>query len=232
MDKRTIHELTAPFPGEAIRTRPGRHGGSLCYVETTTVIERLNKALHHRWNYRVLEWKLMEEEVLAHVELAVDGIIKHAFGGSSVTRHKQTGKPVSLGDDVKSAASDGLKRAARLLGVALAVYGSKDVEYDPGTKTPTKAPGGSRAAQNREGLGHPTEPGGNGRPRISQRQVRAINALIRKQSLEEAMMLSTIQDHFGVPIDKLTTDQASQVISTLNNGGLESLSAKEGGDER
>src|SRR5438552_19042939 len=47
------------------------------------------------------------------------------FGVSQLTREKGTGALVSLGDDLKAAATDALKKCATFLGVGLHLYADK-----------------------------------------------------------------------------------------------------------
>ena len=56
--------LEAPFPPEAIKTRPGAYGGSLSYLEGHTVIGRLNEAFGGNWSFEVVTHEILDEEVL------------------------------------------------------------------------------------------------------------------------------------------------------------------------
>lgn len=118
--------LCKPFEAEQLRTRPGRNGQVLSYVETHAVISRLNEACD-AWSLRIVEHSVHADEVVVLVELAADGVVKSAFGGSSITMDSQ-GRVISLADDLKSAASDALKKAASLLGVGLELYGGQPVQ--------------------------------------------------------------------------------------------------------
>lgn len=96
------------------------------------------------WSYRVLEHGRDEEsdEVWVLVELSAviwDGdpqegglaprtVTKQDFGAQQVERVKSTGRPRSIGDSRKAAVTDGLKRCARQLGVALYLW---EKEGDP-----------------------------------------------------------------------------------------------------
>jgi hypothetical protein len=51
-------------------------------------------------------------------------VTKAAFGSSRITRDNRSGKAVALGDDLKAATTDALKKAATLLGVGLYLYDS------------------------------------------------------------------------------------------------------------
>jgi hypothetical protein len=59
-------------------------------------------------------------------------IVKTQFGGAEIKRHAsgpRSGRPLSIADDYKAAASDSLKKCASLLGIGLDLYG-RDRPYD------------------------------------------------------------------------------------------------------
>ena len=64
----------------------------------------------------------MDEEVAVLGKLSAGGVTKTVFGGSSITRARETGEPVSISDDLKAGASDALKKACSLLGIGLELY--------------------------------------------------------------------------------------------------------------
>ena len=219
MDRCTTDILTKPFPEAAIKTRRGSHGKDLHYLEIWRVVDRLNVALEHDWSFRIVEWKVVESEVVVHAEIAAGLIVKQAFGSSQVTRRKESGDVVSLGDDVKAAASDALKKAATLLGVGLELYAGRSGQ---GSATITPANTSSSA---RKGTGRPEERTGPGptlskHSRITERQLQAVLSLAESRGGGEVTVRTQILNQFGLPLEKLDRQQASQVISALNNGGV------------
>jgi hypothetical protein len=116
--------LERPFEPGQIRQRKGRNG-VLDYVEGHTVIARLNEALDGAWSFEITHHDIREDEVLVIGKLTAEGITKMAFGTSQVTREKGSGALVSLGDDLKAAATDALKKCATFLGVGLHLYAEK-----------------------------------------------------------------------------------------------------------
>jgi Rad52/22 family double-strand break repair protein len=116
--------LEKPFEPAQIRQRKGRNG-VLDYVEGHSVIARLNAALDCAWSFEITHHEIREDEVLVIGRLAAEGVTKMAFGTSQVTREKGTGQVVSLGDDLKAAATDALKKCATFLGVGLHLYADK-----------------------------------------------------------------------------------------------------------
>ena len=104
-------ELERPFAPAQIRQRKGRNG-LLDYVEGHSVIQRLNEALEGAWSFEIVHHEIREEEVVVIGRLTTEGIVKMAFGGSQVTRERESGALVSLGDDLKAAATDPVRRVA------------------------------------------------------------------------------------------------------------------------
>ena len=129
--KLDLELLSRPFPPEKVKQREGRWGEVLDYVEVAPVISRLNEAFEGHWSFRIvwprdpsfyLEQERDLKEVVVLGELSAAGERKQQFGRSSVTREKETGRVLSIGDDLKAAASDALKKCATLFGVALYLY--------------------------------------------------------------------------------------------------------------
>ena len=127
-------------PPSEIKQRQGRGNSSLSYVSQGYVTERLNIAFGFNWDFQVTDWRLEEDgrQIVVVAELSVPDptlpgrmIRKVQFGGADVNRYStgtNAGKAISLADDLKSAASDALKKCASLFGIGLDLYGR---EGDP-----------------------------------------------------------------------------------------------------
>lgn len=96
------------------------------------VITHLNRVLGpDHWSFRIIE--LGEEpdsdECWAFGELTaiMDGqvVVKQDYGSQAFKRSRSTGKYVAKWDDKKAAATDALKRCARLLGVGLDAWANE-----------------------------------------------------------------------------------------------------------
>lgn len=125
--------LTQETPAKAILTRQGKGGKSFRYVTQAWVTRQLNLAFGWAWSFEVTAWQMFPAENPA--EVFVQGrltvhtprgdLTKEQFGQSDVKR--SGGAIMSIGDDLKSAASDALKKCASLLGVALDLYEKDDM---------------------------------------------------------------------------------------------------------
>jgi hypothetical protein len=152
MEPINLDVLTRPFAPEQIRQREGRGGKMLDYLETHAVIARLNEAFNGAWSFEVLDFKTMEGEIVVHGKLTAVGVTKTQFGSSEVHRLKgqdgEKGAPVSIGDDLKAAASDALKKCATLFGVGLELYRRADRPAQrPPAARPQPAQSGPRVDQ-------------------------------------------------------------------------------------
>lgn len=125
-------------PKEFIRERIGKGNKRFNYVETGYVVARLNQAFGPLgWNFTVKDKIIETGEVAILVELTFK-----ATNGFEITKSQwgqaQRHNGVALGDSLKAATSDGLKKAASLAGVALDVYWPMlDMEIN---EKPAKAP--------------------------------------------------------------------------------------------
>lgn len=109
-------QLTEPFPQEMERSL-NKGGANLTYIPVSEVINRLNKVIGvDKWSYSVKSWQQLGNSIVAHVTLTadIDGntISRDGVGGQKIKMTKQ-GEPVDIGDEVKGAVSDALKKAAQ-----------------------------------------------------------------------------------------------------------------------
>lgn len=127
-----LDELTKPFPKHAIKQRQGGGNRMYDYVETDTVIRRLNRATGNRWSFRVTGSEWRNALLIVSGELTIPGLGTRS--GTGVQLVSERG-----GEDlVKGGASDCLKKCATLFGVALELYG-EDLEA-PQQKQPQSRP--------------------------------------------------------------------------------------------
>lgn len=128
--------LTQTTPPEVVKHRKGPGGKMLSYVEHSWVTQQLNLAFNWAWSWEIREWRLIPAEdptevfVLGclTVHTPHGDLVKTQFGSAKVKRSKRGKQPLSIGDDLKAASSDALKKCASLLGLALDVYGGNGPE--------------------------------------------------------------------------------------------------------
>jgi hypothetical protein len=121
--------LEKQFDKEQIKQRKGTYGNTLDYVDTRTVIQRLNDAFEGNWSFEIVSHEQHAGEVAVLGKLTADGISKSQFGSNRISTSKQ-GEVISIGDDLKAAGSDALKKCATLFGVGLNLYGTDKSDTD------------------------------------------------------------------------------------------------------
>src|SRR4051812_38037341 len=189
--------LEQPFDRTQIKQREGAFGDQLDYVEGATVIQRLNDALEGDWAFEVVEHQIHEHEVLVLGKLSHEGVTKMQFGKSAITRSRQDKSLVSLGDDLKAAATDALKKCATLFGVGLHLYIDSN-----GTASP------ARTADPKPTITADRAPSPNGNGRISARQLSAIFGIARSRGMSSKDVRVYTQDMFNKLPDFLTKHEA------------------------
>jgi len=121
-----IAALKQRTPADFKYERPGLGGKTFTYVDIGYVTGRLNQIFGSMWSFEIKDKFHSDKEAWVLGVLRVlceDGkvITKEQFGSSAV-------KGQSLGDDLKAAASDSLKKCASMLGLAADVYFPKTWE--------------------------------------------------------------------------------------------------------
>lgn len=184
--------LCRPFEPSQIKQRQGAHGKTISYVDVSTVLARLHAACDVV-TFEVLRHEVLENEVVVVGRLTADGTVNIDFGCSAITRDGE-GFPVSVGDDLKAASSDSLKRCARLLGCPL------DLQ--------TQAERGNAAANGRA----PTAPA----ERLTSRQLAAIQAACRRRNVGRDELHALVSKLTGKSaVQFLTKAEASAVLDEL-----------------
>lgn len=199
--------LEQPFEASQIKKRQGSFGDSLGYVEGPAIIRRLNDALEGDWSFEIVEHEVREDEVLVLGKLAHAGIVKMQFGKSKVTRSKKDNGEVSLGDDLKAAATDALKKCATLFGVGLHLYFE-------GREQNADAPRESASSERSDSSSAPNPNG-----RVTARQLSAIFAIGRNRGMSNKDIRDYTKEIFDKVPDFLTRREASAVIDQLQEDG-------------
>ena len=195
--------LEQPFSTEEIKQRDGSFGQTLAYVSGHTVIQRLNDAFESAWSFEIVSHEIQKDEVIVLGKLTAEGIIKSKFGSSRITRARETGEMISLADDLKSAATDALKKCATLLGVGLHLYADKS---SPDVNTSHKGNGDDK---NQSGNG------GDGNGRLTSKQHSFLLKLANERGITRKELNNQCVETYGAVVDFLTRQNASSLIENM-----------------
>jgi len=136
-----LQALSEPFD-PSVERQLKKGGTSLTYIPISEVITRLNRVLGvDMWSYEIVSCNrddLDPDFVVAHVRLTATfvptneapsiTVVKDGIGGQKIKRTKN-GDIVDLGDEMKGAVSDALKKAAQHLGVGIYLARSEEAIY-------------------------------------------------------------------------------------------------------
>lgn len=217
---RIARELQAPFPETEIKTKPGRGGKPLSYVDRSLVAERLDAVVGpENWHFDWLPMVSDAEQIrVVKGTLTIYGISKSDVGDSAD------------GDEPnKSAVSDAFKRVAALWGVA---------RYLARKSAPAPAPGRPQEPRPRE---QPQEPrngreatpspppparaarapagvGSESTGAITDQQQKSIRAAVGRAG----MTMDDLLDQLDITsLADLSHDKAGRVIDRLNKRAAE-----------
>ena len=211
--------LEKPYEPNQIKQRQGNFGHILDYVEGHVVTSRLNDAFDGNWSFEVVKYRILKDtdEVLVLGKLTAEGVTKMAFGSKEIARHENTKAIISLGDDLKAASTDALKKAASLFGVGLYLYSDqrpngKTQEGHP--ETPNK---GASTGNEKNQPGPKNEPGttGDNGGRLTNKQLAMIFAVGKSKGLQTKEIKDKALDTFKKNLNFLTKAEASTFINAL-----------------
>lgn len=124
--------LLKSTPKQYIKERPAKGGGKWQYVTGGYVRKVLNLLFGWQWSFEILDEKILIEagEVIVKGKLTaqVNGrtIVKMQYGNKDIMFKRGTQNPLSIGNDMKAAATDCLKKCAAEIGVAADIYNAED----------------------------------------------------------------------------------------------------------
>lgn len=200
--------IQRPFSHDQIKQRKTSLGYTLDYLETHTVIHRLNEVFGGAWSFRILDHKLLEDDVVVLGELTAEGVAKQQFGTCELRQEGDEGIVLSMGDALKAAASDALKKAATLFGIGLQLYRSAETPAvsPPAPARPEPAPAPVPA------LEPEPEPA---IALITDLQVAEIVELAKQRKVTQAQVDRRARERYGRGLAELTQAEAQEIITRL-----------------
>ena len=197
--------LEREFTDSQVKTKKGNFGNQVSYIEGSAIIARLNEAFDGKWSFEIVEYKILDDEVVVLGKLIADGITKTQFGNSRITRNRDSGDTVSIGDDLKAASTDSIKKCSTLLGVGLYLYGGNGNDHEP-----TKSNSNANNRKDTTGNGN-----GNSNGRLTNSQLQAIYNIGKSKQMSQKQIKDFCLEKFNKVPDYLSREEASTVIQVL-----------------
>jgi len=213
--------LEKPFEPSQIKQRQGNFGHILDYVEGHVVTSRLNEAFEGNWTFEIVKYRVLKDtdEVLVLGKLTAEGVTKMAFGSKEIERSKDTKAIISLGDALKAASTDALKKAASLLGVGLYLYSDQRPNGKPEEGRPETPNKGALTCNEKNQPGPKNEPAtgdGNG-GRLTNKQLAMIFGVGKSKGLQTKEIKDKALATFSKNLSFLTKAEASTFINALQS---------------
>lgn len=127
-----LNGVIGKTPEKAKKVRPAKGGGVWTYVSGSYMKKQLNMLFGWNWDFEIVSEQILTEagEVIVKGKLTCrsngNTIVKMQYGNKDIMFKKGTKIPLSIGNDLKSAATDALKKCAAEIGIAQDVYAPED----------------------------------------------------------------------------------------------------------
>lgn len=130
INDRQLQLLLKKTPEKYVKMRPAKGGGQWKYVSGGYVRKVLNLMFGFQWSFEILDEKVLHGEVIVKGRLTCTSngvtISKMQYGNKDIMCKKGTETPLSIGNDMKAAATDCLKKCAAELGIAADIYNPEE----------------------------------------------------------------------------------------------------------
>lgn len=139
LNPKQLKQILQRTPKTYIKQRPAKGGGTWDFVTGGYMKKCLNIMFGWDWDFEIIDEKILHGEVIVKGKLTCRSngktIIKMQFGNKDIVYKKQNADeiskgldkiPLSIGNDLKSAATDCLKKCAAEIGIAADIYNKDD----------------------------------------------------------------------------------------------------------
>ena len=132
LNQKQLQHILKRTPNQYVHKRPAKGGGQWEYVTGGYVKKCLNLMFGWDWDFEIIKEDVMIEckEVVVKGRLTCRSngrtIVKMQYGNKDIIFKKGTSLPLSVGNDLKAAATDCLKKCASEIGIASDIYNKED----------------------------------------------------------------------------------------------------------
>jgi hypothetical protein len=132
LNSNQLGRLLKQTPTKYVKQRPAKGGGTWDYVTGGYVRKCLNLMFGWDWSFEIVEQMVLHGEAIVKGKLTCNSngktIVKMQFGNKDIMMKKGTEIPLSIGNDLKAAATDCLKKCAAEIGIAADIYNKEDFQ--------------------------------------------------------------------------------------------------------
>lgn len=132
LNAKQMQVLLQRTPAQFVKERPAKGGGKWNYVTGGYVRKCLNLMFGFKWSFEVVSEQIIHGEAVVKGRLTINAgsteIVKMQFGNKEIVCRRGTEIPLSIGNDLKAAATDALKKCAAEIGLAADIYNQEDFQ--------------------------------------------------------------------------------------------------------
>jgi len=132
LNSNQLGRLLKETPKKYVKQRPAKGGGTWDYVTGGYVRKCLNLMFGWDWSFEIVEQMVLHGEAIVKGKLTCNSngktIVKMQFGNKDIMMKRGTEIPLSIGNDLKAAATDCLKKCAAEIGIAADIYNKEDFQ--------------------------------------------------------------------------------------------------------
>ena len=132
LNAKQLDTLLKRTPAKYVKKRPAKGGGEWDYVTGGYIKKCLNLMFGWDWDFEIVDEKIMLESrevvVKGRLTCRTNGktIVKMQYGNKDIIFKRNSEIPLSIGNDMKAAATDALKKCAAEIGIAADIYNKED----------------------------------------------------------------------------------------------------------
>lgn len=132
LNAKQLDTLLKRTPAKYVKKRPAKGGGEWDYVTGGYIKKCLNLMFGWDWDFEIVDEKIMIESrevvVKGRLTCRTNGktIVKMQYGNKDIIFKRNSEVPLSVGNDMKAAATDALKKCAAEIGIAADIYNKED----------------------------------------------------------------------------------------------------------
>jgi len=138
LNQNQLGHLLKKTPAKYIKKRPAKGGGDWNYVTGGYVKKCLNLMFGWNWDFEIVSEEIIKDQVVIKGKLTCrtngNTIVKMQFGCKEIMfkneyidgKKTKTDNPLNIGNDMKAAATDCLKKCAAEIGIAADVYNPEE----------------------------------------------------------------------------------------------------------
>jgi len=122
-------------PAKFIKKRKGRGNLTFDFVEGGYIKQELNRIFNGMWSFEVVREQVGKNQIwilgkltciiligIENGKPVTQEVVKMQYGGAEIKKSRETGSVIDIGNDMKAASTDSLKKCASELGIAHDVY--------------------------------------------------------------------------------------------------------------